>query len=341
MYNNEEYLAHHGIIGQRWGKKNGPPYPLDRKVSAKVKKQGRKRKDAEYQKQREKQKAGEDVKTEGSSMGETIRRMNRMANAYNQDHGTNYGTGELVRKLTNDAEYQRQREAMRNGDKSVETEGFSLGKKKKKGLFNKQTPVKEVDNDSYNVDKVKEIIDEDKKYINARNYGEKDLHNLSRRFNAETDYNDALQRKFNSEVNMWNANNRRLSRKERAKYDKMMAKYERETEYNRAVNDHIQSQINLIRSQETMKQLTTKPKRKSLIRRGAEWTGKWATDVTKAGLYAAGTRATTLVFDELFNRGFNAYYNRSSKHKTYVPNELPNPLLNAGGGGKKGNKKNK
>lgn len=23
------YLAHHGILGQRWGKKNGPPYPLD------------------------------------------------------------------------------------------------------------------------------------------------------------------------------------------------------------------------------------------------------------------------------------------------------------------------
>lgn len=23
------YLAHHGILGQKWGKKNGPPYPLD------------------------------------------------------------------------------------------------------------------------------------------------------------------------------------------------------------------------------------------------------------------------------------------------------------------------
>lgn len=25
----QEYLAHHGILGQKWGKKNGPPYPLD------------------------------------------------------------------------------------------------------------------------------------------------------------------------------------------------------------------------------------------------------------------------------------------------------------------------
>ena len=23
------YLAHHGILGQKWGKKNGSPYPLD------------------------------------------------------------------------------------------------------------------------------------------------------------------------------------------------------------------------------------------------------------------------------------------------------------------------
>lgn len=25
---NEDYLAHHGILGQKWGVKNGPPYPL-------------------------------------------------------------------------------------------------------------------------------------------------------------------------------------------------------------------------------------------------------------------------------------------------------------------------
>lgn len=36
--NNELY--HHGILGQRWGKKNGPPYPLDeKKHSTKEKKE--------------------------------------------------------------------------------------------------------------------------------------------------------------------------------------------------------------------------------------------------------------------------------------------------------------
>ena len=29
----EEYLEHHGILNQRWGHRNGPPYPLSREVS--------------------------------------------------------------------------------------------------------------------------------------------------------------------------------------------------------------------------------------------------------------------------------------------------------------------
>lgn len=28
FYSLKEYMAHHGILGQKWGKQNGPPYPL-------------------------------------------------------------------------------------------------------------------------------------------------------------------------------------------------------------------------------------------------------------------------------------------------------------------------
>ena len=35
------YLMHHGILGQKWGQQNGPPYPLDsNKHSASEKKAG-------------------------------------------------------------------------------------------------------------------------------------------------------------------------------------------------------------------------------------------------------------------------------------------------------------
>lgn len=31
------YLSHHGIDGQKWGKRNGPPYPLEKSVKKKSK----------------------------------------------------------------------------------------------------------------------------------------------------------------------------------------------------------------------------------------------------------------------------------------------------------------
>lgn len=46
-YCRDNYLAHHGIKNQQWGVRNGPPYPLDKKTSAKVKAgKGEKRSDS-------------------------------------------------------------------------------------------------------------------------------------------------------------------------------------------------------------------------------------------------------------------------------------------------------
>lgn len=42
-------LAHHGILGQKWGKMNGPPYPLDYELHSKRQKQeNRFNKNGEY-----------------------------------------------------------------------------------------------------------------------------------------------------------------------------------------------------------------------------------------------------------------------------------------------------
>ena len=37
----QNYLSHYGISGMRWGKRNGPPYPLDSKTAERVKSKAR------------------------------------------------------------------------------------------------------------------------------------------------------------------------------------------------------------------------------------------------------------------------------------------------------------
>ena len=39
----KEYLAHHGILGQKWGQRNGPPYPLNPEDHSKAEKEASKK----------------------------------------------------------------------------------------------------------------------------------------------------------------------------------------------------------------------------------------------------------------------------------------------------------
>ncbi|MBP5593905.1 MAG: hypothetical protein J6Y02_00890 [Pseudobutyrivibrio sp.] len=96
--NNELY--HHGIIGQKWGVQHGPPYPLDGKVSSKVQKAGKKRKDAQYKADKERQAKGDKrVKTEGISH-ETSKRDQYLKDVQVWSKG--YGKGFAVNNLANE-----------------------------------------------------------------------------------------------------------------------------------------------------------------------------------------------------------------------------------------------
>lgn len=61
VHSGEPYLAHHGIDGQKWGIRNGPPYPLDRETHTEVVREG-------YKRDRELLKKGKlsQIKTSGS-----------------------------------------------------------------------------------------------------------------------------------------------------------------------------------------------------------------------------------------------------------------------------------
>lgn len=274
-------LYHHGIVGMKWGSRNGPPYPLNKKVSKQIKK----------------------------------------------------GNNPQYKK---DEAYRKEREKLNKGEE-VQTEGFSLGKKKKK-LFDKGTKINELSKTEEFANKVQDMIDEDAKYLDSRKFGSNDLRNLTNRFNDESAYNEALSRKFRTENDMLMNRSNKMSRAERKKYEKMLHKYETDAAYNDAVRRQIDSQINLIRSQQTLKELTTKPKKKSLIRRGAEQVG----NSLGIGVKAAMNKGSVILFNELLNQGLNKFYTKSNKHSSYNPNDIPSPFSTIDGGGKgKNNKGNK
>lgn len=63
--NNSLYLSHHGTEGMQWGKRNGPPYPLNKQGRAALRKQKKAdKKNAKIAKKQEARRIAEDKKKE-------------------------------------------------------------------------------------------------------------------------------------------------------------------------------------------------------------------------------------------------------------------------------------
>ena len=168
MTNNEwcDVLCHHGIFGQRWGKRNGPPYPLKpSKHSAREKKLGWR--------------------------------------------------------------------------KSLNNKSEEIKERNKSGIDYNKHP--------------------DSKYFDSRNYGQDDLRRLTSKFNDEKAYNEALSAKLRSENMLDQDKYRNMSRKQKKELYQKINEMETEAAYNRAYQQQLQAQIDLIRSERTLKELTAPP----------------------------------------------------------------------------------
>lgn len=126
----------------------------------------------------------------------------------------------------------------------------------------------------------------------------------------DDDLNDTIYKRFEEEAKMINSYKKAMSGMERKKYDKMMQRMEQDNYYNEMLQRRIQSQIELIQAEQTLKQLTEKPKKKSAIRRGSEFVGELGKDMLRQGVYGAGMQASAIITSELMNKAFRNYYNR-------------------------------
>ena len=109
VYNaKEEHLQHHGIKNMHWGVKNGPPYPLDKKVSARIKK-GKNdkarftKKELEEMHKNQNSRKYKKQKVGFTHLMDTLERFVSDVNNFYKDpqaKGTKYYSGELITDTT-------------------------------------------------------------------------------------------------------------------------------------------------------------------------------------------------------------------------------------------------
>ena len=116
VYYANNYLEHHGISGQKWGKKNGPPYPLDAEDhSASEKRAGWKKSiegNSDYQNAKadreKKQQMYKGAKASGASKEEVERLKQEFKDARTKEGATSVNArGEYLSKRGENAEQNK------------------------------------------------------------------------------------------------------------------------------------------------------------------------------------------------------------------------------------------
>lgn len=171
------------------------------------------------------------------------------------------------------------------------------------------------------------MAEEEKKYKKTDKFGTKDLNQLKERYNTEKSYNEALAAKIKSEDQLNEAMMKHLSKKQRKVLEKKMAEMEANAAYNDAVRKSIESQINLIKSQQTLKELKNPPKppkkekKPGLVKRGMKATGEIVGDIGKKTLKEVGGQVAEVALGEAINNalGKQVYIRKGQKAPAPAP----------------------
>lgn len=180
--------------------------------------------------------------------------------------------------------------------------------------------------------------EEHKKFKKADKFGTKDLKQLKDRYNTEKEYNEALVNKLKSEDQLNDAMMKHLSKKQRKVLEKKMAEMEANAAYNEAVRKSIESQIKLLESQKTLRELKNPPKpakekkekKPGLVKRGISATGEILGDIGKRTLKEVGGQAAEVALGEALNRtmgkklGRTVYIRKGEKQQKQNNNDNNN-----------------
>ena len=93
---NSDYLAHHGILGQCWGKRNGPPYPLSAGAHSSAEKRLKSKNDGKLESWKAKE-----LKKIDKKYDKKIRKIDKKWKSLDNSTPADYAPEELVQEYVN------------------------------------------------------------------------------------------------------------------------------------------------------------------------------------------------------------------------------------------------